>query len=68
LLLALIDHVRIRRLAQEVADDSPNLDLLHALGTLLEQHVRCEERELFPLIERAVPEHELMRLTALLGP
>jgi hypothetical protein len=65
---ALIDHVRIRRLAQQVAVESPSLALLHALGTRLEQHVRREERELFPLIERVIPEDELVRLTALLGP
>ena len=32
------------------------------LGTLLEEHVRLEERELFPLVQEVVPEE---RLTAL---
>lgn len=62
----LVDHVRIRRLMVEVASGGPELSALRALGTLLEQHVRREERELFPLIEGVVPERELARLAALL--
>jgi iron-sulfur cluster repair protein YtfE (RIC family) len=65
---SLIDHVRIRRLAAEVGGERPTLDVLHTLGRRLEQHVRREERELFPLIEQVVPESVLVRLTALLGP
>ncbi|HEX8977307.1 MAG TPA: hemerythrin domain-containing protein [Solirubrobacteraceae bacterium] len=63
----LVDHVRIRGLADEVASDSPGLEALHALGEQLSAHVRREERELFPLIEAALPEHELSRLVGLLG-
>jgi iron-sulfur cluster repair protein YtfE (RIC family) len=63
----LIDHVRIRRFAMELASGSPDVEVLHALGTRLEQHVRREERELFPLIEQAVPETELARLASLLS-
>lgn len=63
----LIDHVRVRRLAQEVASGSPQLETLSELGGLLEQHVHREERELFPLIERTVPDRELGRLAVLLG-
>lgn len=62
----LIDHVRIRRLAHEIADDSLSIDVLHALGEQLSDHVRREERELFPLIEQALPEAELARLVQLL--
>ncbi len=57
----LIDHVRIRRLAGELTD-AESLATLHALGEELEQHVRREERELFGLIERAMPEAELVAL------
>jgi iron-sulfur cluster repair protein YtfE (RIC family) len=63
---ALIDHVRIRRLANELAADTAPLGALHALGQQLGEHVRREERELFPLIERALPEAELARLLRLL--
>ena len=57
----LVDHLRIRRLAEDVAADPP-LATLHALGAELEQHVRREERELFPLIERTIPDAELAAL------
>jgi iron-sulfur cluster repair protein YtfE (RIC family) len=58
----LLDHVRIRRLAEDVAADAELADL-HALGIELEQHVRREERELFPLIEQSLPEPELVALS-----
>jgi hemerythrin-like domain-containing protein len=52
----LVDHVRIREQAQRLADEpEPALESLHALGTALERHVRLEEREVFPLIEDALP-------------
>lgn len=63
----LVDHVRIRWLAHDVASDSPSLDALHTLGEQLSAHVRREERELFPLIEQVLPEHELTRLVRLLS-
>jgi iron-sulfur cluster repair protein YtfE (RIC family) len=64
----LTDHVRIRRFAMDVAGGAPDLELLHMLGARLEQHVRLEERELFPLIEQVVPESDLMHLASVLGP
>lgn len=62
----LIDHVRIRRLAHEIAGEGPSIGVLHALGEQLGDHVRREERELFPLIEQALPEADLARLVQLL--
>jgi len=63
----LTDHVRIRHLAGEVTGmQPPSLSVLHELGGHLERHVRREERELFPLIERSLPDAELRRLVALL--
>ena len=50
-----------------MASDSPSLDALHTLGEQLSAHVRREERELFPLIEQALPEHELTRLVQVLS-
>jgi hypothetical protein len=35
---------------------------LDAAGALLDAHIRLEERQLFPLIEELVPDHELRRL------
>lgn len=63
----LTDHVRIRRLADELAAGTQRIGVLHDLGELLAAHVRREERELFPLIEQALPEEELTRLLGLLG-
>lgn len=64
----LTDHVRIRHLAGTVGGaDRPGLEVLHELGAQLEQHVRREERELFPLIEQSLPEAELGLLVALLA-
>ena len=63
----LVDHVRIRRMAHEIASETPNLEALQTLGEELSAHVRREERELFPLIEQTLPEPELARLVQLLG-
>jgi hemerythrin-like domain-containing protein len=52
----LVDHVRIRAQAQRLERESaPSTESLHALGTALERHVRLEEREVFGLIEAALP-------------
>lgn len=64
----LTDHVRIRHLAGVVAgSEQPPLETLHELGAQLNDHVRREERELFPLIEASLPESELVRLVGLLS-
>jgi hemerythrin-like domain-containing protein len=57
----LLDHVRIRRDVERLAADT-DLDLLHELGDRLADHVRLEENELFPLVERALPEPALAAL------
>ena len=52
----LLDHVRIRAAAQRLERDrDPALETLHELGSMLERHVRLEEREVFPLIEDTLP-------------
>lgn len=62
----LVDHVRIRRLAQEIDTDAPGMGALHVLGEQLSDHVRREERELFPLIEQSLSDPDLTRLVELL--
>lgn len=54
----LVDHMLIRRDAARLAN-APPLELLHDLGARLADHVELEERELFPLIEKTIPEPEL---------
>ncbi len=51
------DHVEVRRLADEARlmldrDEPPSPAWLRELSALLNDHIRWEERELFPLIER----------------
>jgi quercetin dioxygenase-like cupin family protein len=47
---ALVEHQRLHSLAGRVRDGDPAR--MRALADLLEAHVRFEERELFPLLER----------------
>jgi len=57
------DHVAIRQRADRLAaDPTASPDALHDLGERLATHVRLEERELFPLIEDAMPAAELTAL------
>ena len=59
----LIEHVDLRRRAAELeAGESPSLTDLHELGNRLEQHIRHEERVLFPAIQAALPDVELNEL------
>ena len=60
----LVDHVEIRREAHELGGlkTDPEPERLHALGVKLDAHVRHEERVLFPLIEDALPDDELVRV------
>ncbi len=56
------EHLRIRRAALRLeAGDVPPAEL-RALGDLLHDHVRFEERELFPLIEAALDDDALDHL------
>jgi hypothetical protein len=60
---ALCDHVAIRALAERVAGEPPGgLDPIVELGVELALHVRFEERELFPAIERTLPADALAAL------
>jgi hemerythrin-like domain-containing protein len=59
----LTDHVQIRRMAADLEDgETPDTAQLNALGELLSDHVRHEERVLFPAIEEALTDEELARL------
>lgn len=62
---ALCDHVAIRHRIDELARDAvPDATCLHELGVMLADHVRLEERELFVLIERALPATQLAAVAA----
>lgn len=58
----LIEHVQIRSLVQQIRlNNKPRRELFHELGHLLEKHVRLEERVIFPMIEKVVPENYLFQ-------
>ena len=54
------EHTALRRQADHLAGDAGvSLDALRELGEQLSAHVRMEERELFPVIEQALPDDDL---------
>lgn len=64
---ALCDHVAIRHRADALARDSASTaGSIRELGVRLADHVRLEERKLFPLIERAMPAAALVAVAAAL--
>lgn len=59
----LLEHVQIRSMVRQVLEQSTiSESLMRELGTLLETHIRKEERVIFPFIEQALPEEELLKL------
>jgi Hemerythrin HHE cation binding domain len=62
-LRALGQHAMIRHRAIALAAEmSADRGALRQLGAELASHVRLEEREVFPLIERVMPQHALAAL------
>jgi hemerythrin-like domain-containing protein len=58
----LTDHVEIRRRARDLEVGLASVEQLNSLGELLNDHVRHEERVLFPLIEERLTSAELSDL------
>lgn len=57
------DHIAIRAQADRIsAETHATTTTLHTLGGSLAAHIRLEERELFPIIEAAIPAGELLAL------
>ena len=68
LLQALDDHAQIRAIAASLeAGDQAGGEELNRLGEILATHVRLEEREIFPLVEQALPADELAALGERIG-
>ncbi|MBV9799830.1 MAG: hemerythrin domain-containing protein [Solirubrobacterales bacterium] len=64
---ALCDHIAIRRRVDDLQEESgASPAALRELGGSLAEHLRLEERELFPLIERTLPAAKLAELAAAL--
>ena len=55
------DHLLIRRDIRAL-DGAPSLEQLHEIGARLSEHVRFEERQLFPLLEAELSEQQLTAL------
>jgi hemerythrin-like domain-containing protein len=60
----LVDHAEIRLHALRLQEGSASTDVLRELGELLADHVRLEERDLFPAIEEVLSDRQLRRLAA----
>ena len=60
----LAEHLAIRRSALRLATGEASLEELHELGRLLHDHVRFEERQLFPIVEDALDADALDQLAA----
>lgn len=58
----LVEHVLIRSKMQQLLEKELSVEEMQGLGTLLEKHIREEERVIFPMIEQALPEEELCKL------
>jgi hemerythrin-like domain-containing protein len=63
----LAEHLELRSAARALRSAAVGVETLHRLGELLERHVRFEEREPFPRIERALSATALADLGAELG-
>ena len=59
----LAHHAQIRGLVMELSDEgrkgTVRPETLKSIGELLETHIRLEEREVFPMIEKVLPEEGL---------
>jgi hemerythrin-like domain-containing protein len=60
----LVDHAEIRLRALRLQGGPASTAVLRELGELLAEHVRLEERDLFPAIEELLSDRELRRLAA----
>jgi hemerythrin-like domain-containing protein len=59
----LLEHVMIRsHIHQILTSENDEVELMNDLGILLDNHIRKEERVIFPMIEEALPEDELTKL------
>lgn len=56
-------HALVRALKWELERGVPGPATMSRLASLLEEHIRVEEKTLFPLIERIVPEVLLRAVT-----
>lgn len=60
---AVQDHLRlhalVRTVKRQLSAGEADKEVLEQIATLLTEHVRFEEQELFPLVEKLVPQDQL---------
>jgi hemerythrin-like domain-containing protein len=60
---AVVDHLRlhalVRMIKRQLTDAEADQETLGEISRIFTEHVRFEEKELFPLIERLIPEDQL---------
>jgi hemerythrin-like domain-containing protein len=65
------EHVLIRRhvldLSAQMQTSTPQFQTVLAIGEQLDAHIRLEERQVFPLIEAAIPEDAMTQLATALN-
>jgi hemerythrin-like domain-containing protein len=65
---AVSDHLRlhalVRTVKRQLSSGEADPAILEQISALLTEHVRFEESELFPLVERLVPEESLQELAS----
>jgi iron-sulfur cluster repair protein YtfE (RIC family) len=66
--LMLAQHARIRGLIMDLSDEvigkGVRPETLQSIGEALEEHIRLEERAVFPLVEEVLPQEGLKELAA----
>jgi hemerythrin superfamily protein len=55
-------HALVRTVKRQLTDGEADRETLGQISRILTEHVRFEEKELFPLIERLLPEDQLQDL------
>ena len=53
------EHVMLNKMISEIESVPAGRDTLNDFGKMLEAHIRFEERELFPMIEKNLSEEQL---------
>ncbi len=56
------EHRKIDKLVSELKSENDCVQILDELGNLLDNHIRKEERELFPMIQNILTDAELEKL------
>lgn len=61
------EHVELRKLFEQLAQETDFLDPINHLGKTLEEHIRKEERQIFPLIQECCDEAVLDDIRVILS-